>query len=59
MCKVLKVSRSSYYHWLHDPEGKQEQTVYRRHDFSFGQKRPICLHVDKKCKVLSIGLPDH
>jgi len=22
MCKVLKVSRSSYYGWLHDPEGK-------------------------------------
>ena len=25
MCKVLKVSRSSYYHWLHDPEGKRRR----------------------------------
>ena len=23
MCTVLKVSRSSYYGWLHDPEGKR------------------------------------
>lgn len=25
MCRVLKVSRSSYYYWLHDPEGKRTQ----------------------------------
>lgn len=23
MCRVLKVSRSSYYYWLHDPEGQR------------------------------------
>ena len=26
MCKVLKVSRSSYYHWLIDPVGKRRRT---------------------------------
>jgi transposase InsO family protein len=25
MCKVLKVSRSSYYHWLSDPQGKRKR----------------------------------
>jgi len=29
MCKVLNVSRSSYYHWLLDPEGKRKRKYMR------------------------------
>jgi|WetSurMetagenome_2_1015567.scaffolds.fasta_scaffold13733_3 putative transposase len=25
MCKILRVSRSSYYHWLGDPQGKRKR----------------------------------
>lgn len=37
MCKVLKVSRSSYYGWLHNPEGKRARK-YREFDEKIRQK---------------------